>query len=212
MPLPKTFSCALHASISVTYMLEIWLISGWRLFCCLQRGVFSVQAWINSLWSPVLLRYGKNPQKPWVFGKNPLPMGKIPKTQGFSQPCTKGIRTLCEVLIMCSSGSGTLTDVQGRKIRVNWGSVCYHTFCQKYNVWSIGIVLTNWLICIPPPPNTTTTSSLSKKWLMLQMYNMTWWSHHATLNWGQNLTWTSQDHDLYVSSLLERDAASESCR
>ena len=78
-------------------------------------------------------------------------MGKIPKTQGFSQPCTKGIRTLCKVL-MCSSGSGASTDVQGRKIRVNWGSVCYPTFCQKYNVWSVGIVLTNWLICIPPLP------------------------------------------------------------
>ena len=122
-------------------------------FAVFKEEFFSVQAWINSLWSPALLRYSKNPQKPWVFGKNPLPMGKIPKTQGFSQPCTKGIRTLCEVLIMCSSGSGTSTDVQGRKIRVNWGSVCYHTFCQKNNVWSIMALC--WQIgwfASPPPP------------------------------------------------------------
>ena len=52
---------------------------------------------------------------------------------------------------MCSSGRGASTDVDGRKISVNWGSVCYPTFSDIQHR-SVGIVVTNWLIFIPPPP------------------------------------------------------------
>ena len=50
---------------------------------------------------------------------------------------------------MCSFGRGTSTDVHGRKISVNWGSLCYPIFFR--NITFVGIALTDWLICVPPP-------------------------------------------------------------
>ena len=64
-------------------------LSGWKIFCCLQRIVTFVTAWTKSLWSPKLLRKSKNPkthQKPsktFGFWQKLSTHGQNTKNPGF---------------------------------------------------------------------------------------------------------------------------------
>ena len=113
-------------------------------------------AWISSLQSLILLIYSKSPkthQKPSKtlgFGKNPLPMGKIPKTQGFSQHCFAE-NFMCEIVSFMIAP--WLDPVQ---------SFFCHKFCMKFpicyakwawSVWQFGSHLRKkpWDHTSPPP-------------------------------------------------------------